>query len=328
MTFTYTIDSKTRFIVLYQDAQMKVSKISKTIGVPLRTIQDWVKKLGEDIDIFLHESKNFSQKIDEETRISIRMEVEENSRQASTRKLAAKYDVSHTAVRDVLADDGFEFRKPEKKHNLTDDEMEDRVLYCQDMLKYKARKIKRCFFSDEMGIRLTDLYRSKKLWMRPGEEPYTERFDRSIKVNCWGGISWNGATSLHIYLENLNNSLYQAIVSNHKLEMENLYEDQDFWYQQDNHPTHYPLHVFDDDDHIDFIDFPTYSPDLNPIENLWATLKGRVAQDAPTTEDELVTSLRYNWGEITKVEFLRPYLKTLEGRYRECIEKNGESLHH
>jgi len=46
---------------------------------------------------------------------------------------------------------------PEKNYILTEDEMEDRVDYCKDMIKYRGRKIKRCFFSDEMGIRLSEI---------------------------------------------------------------------------------------------------------------------------------------------------------------------------
>lgn len=34
---------------------------------------------------------------------------------------------------------------------------------------------------------------------------------------------------------------------------------------------------------MSLIKFPTYSPDLNPIENLWATLKAEVKNDAPDT---------------------------------------------
>ena len=83
-----------------------------------------------------------------------------------------------------------------------------------------------------------------------------------------------------------------------------------------------------DDEDIEIIDFPTYSPDLNPIENVWSTLKYKVACDAPESERELKRSLQSNWREITKVENLRPYLETLESRYRECIEKNGERLHY
>ena len=229
-------------------------------------------------------------------------------------------------MRDILLKEGFEYRTSEKKHSLSQDEMEDRADYCKGMLKYKARKIKTCFFSDEMGIRLTDLYKARKLWLLPEEELCIEKLDQDVKVNCWGAISWNGATSLYIFTQNLKKPLYETIVGSHKQEMVNLFPGRDFCYQQDNHPTHQNFKVFDDDENIEVIDFPTYSPDLNPIENIWATLKYIVPQDVPRTEEELKQSLRYNWQQITKVEILRPYIATLEDRYRECIEKDGQRL--
>ena len=72
------------------------------------------------------------------------------------------------------------------------------------------------------------------------------------------------------------------------------------------------MDVFDENPNIEIIEFPTYFPDLNPIENLWATLKQRVARGVPRTEDELIQNLQYNWQQINKVEILRPYIKTLE----------------
>jgi Txe/YoeB family toxin of Txe-Axe toxin-antitoxin module len=80
MTLHYDIDPKTRFIVLYQDAQMKATRISKLIGIPLRTVYDWIQKVEDDIDILEHQPKNFSQRIDDETRMDITNDTKEAPR--------------------------------------------------------------------------------------------------------------------------------------------------------------------------------------------------------------------------------------------------------
>ena len=49
MTSASNLDPKIRFIVLYQDAQMKSTKV---LNVPLRTIQDWIQKVENNVDIF------------------------------------------------------------------------------------------------------------------------------------------------------------------------------------------------------------------------------------------------------------------------------------
>jgi len=203
MTFHYDLDPKTRFVVLYQDAKMKSTRISKLTGVPLRTVQDWIQKLENNIDIFQHESKNLAMKIDDQVRESIVDDTKVAPTTSSTRKIGARYNVSHTAVRNVLIEEGFQFRKLPKKASLTEEEMENRVSYCKDMLKYKCKQIKRCFFSDEMGIRLTELSKGDKGWMQPQKKLKVERVDKDVKLNCWGAISWQGATSLHIFSDNL-----------------------------------------------------------------------------------------------------------------------------
>lgn len=314
MTSSSDLDPKIRFIVLYQDAQMKSTRISKVLNVPLRTVQDWIQKIDNNVDILNPQRNNISKQVNEEVKMNIETEMNTTSRVISTRTLGAKYNLSHTAVRNVLTEKGFKYKPPDKNAFLTEEEMDDRVDYCKDMVKYHGRKIKRCFFSDEMGIRLSELYKPRKHWMQEGMKIKNQRICEKIKLNCWGAISWNGATSLHIYSENLNNALYQEIVEKHRKEMENLYPLRDFSYQHDNHPTHLTFEVFDEDENIEIIDFPTYSPDLNPVENVWSTLKYKVACDAPESEDELKRSLKKNWKRITKIENLRPYLETLESR--------------
>ena len=111
------------------------------------------------------------------------------------------------------------------------------------------------------------------------------------------------------------------------MELENLYPNQNYYYQHDKLPAYNKLEIFDDDEKIEIIDFPTYSPDLNPIENMWEPLKYRVACDAPTNEEELIQCLIDNWEFMTtQLENLSPYIGTLEQRYLECIEKAGDVL--
>ncbi len=46
---------------------------------------------------------------------------------------------------------------------------------------------------------------------------------------------------------------------------------------------------------VNCLDFPPLSPDLNPIENLWADLKRRVESRRARTMEELEQHLRAEW---------------------------------
>ncbi|XP_028267457.1 uncharacterized protein LOC114439606 [Parambassis ranga] len=44
---------------------------------------------------------------------------------------------------------------------------------------------------------------------------------------------------------------------------------------------------------------PVNSPDLNPIENLWGTLKGKIRDTRPKIKKELTSSIKDIWASIT-----------------------------
>jgi len=73
------LDPKIRFVVLYQDAQMKSTRIRKILNVPLRTIQAWIQKI-ENVDILNPQRNNFSKQVDEETKMNIETEMKTSSR--------------------------------------------------------------------------------------------------------------------------------------------------------------------------------------------------------------------------------------------------------
>lgn len=78
-----------------------------------------------------------------------------------------------------------------------------------------------------------------------------------------------------------------------------------------------------DEKAINVLDWPPYSPDFNPIENLWGWLKGEVVKDNPRTIDDLEESLIQNWERVT-VDFLQGFIDTLYDRILLCREMGGE----
>lgn len=192
------------------------------------------------------------------------------------------------------------------------------------MLEDDGQKLGTTFYSDEMGIRLFDA-QPKKAWGETCKKIKMEKPLHDIKLSCWGAISRRGSTSLHIFKGNLNGPLYETILQEHTQEMQELYPS-GFWFQHDNLPVHQCVEDWMADNGLERVSFPSYSPDLTPIENLWATLKHSVRCDAPLSEGDLRQSLTRNWKILTSKKNLKPYFDSLSHRYQECIDEDGERL--
>lgn len=72
-------------------------------------------------------------------------------------------------------------------------------------------------------------------------------------------------------------------------------------------------------------EWPARSPDLNPIENVWALLMKRVQQHNPTTVEDLRYWLPIEFNKITKAEVQR-YVDSFPKRLEEVIRVKGKTI--
>ena len=82
-----------------------------------------------------------------------------------------------------------------------------------------------------------------------------------------------------------------------------------FLFQQDNLKAHHAVDDWIEEQNLEQVTFPSYSPDLTPIENLWFSLKHNARHDSPRTGAELINSLQNNWQILTTPANLNPYFE-------------------
>lgn len=97
--------------------------------------------------------------------------------------------------------------------------------------------------------------------------------------------------------------------------------------QQDGHRSHTSKAVYDYLDRKDcsyIADWPARSPDLNPIENLWAWLSRKVAEDAPQDADELEAAIWRHWNGMTN-DFVNNYVHSFKSKCYRVVQRKGFS---
>ncbi|RPA92611.1 hypothetical protein L873DRAFT_1779259 [Choiromyces venosus 120613-1] len=78
------------------------------------------------------------------------------------------------------------------------------------------------------------------------------------------------------------------------------------------------------------MDWPPHSPDLNPIENVWALFKCHYRQTVwerqriPRDEEQLIALAQEVW-EGLPWRHIYTYINGMPGRILTCIRSNGES---
>ena len=96
----------------------------------------------------------------------------------------------------------------------------------------------------------------------------------------------------------INSDKYKATLQSHLLPVPARdFADGDFIFQQDLAPCHTSknMHTFFEEKDITILDWPGNSPDLNPIENLWAIIKRRIEKTDCSTVQKLISAIIRTW---------------------------------
>lgn len=237
--------------------------------------------------------------------------------EAFSQKFGVK--VSTETMRRRLQILGYRSLKPTKKPLITKIQKRKRVAFC---IKNRKTKWDSVIFTDEASFQVGGW--EGRQWCLKGTHPIVLKTKFPAKLMVWGGISMQGKTPLYFIDGTLKGEGYKKLLADHYIpwtESKNLSE---LLFQQDNAPCHTAkvVKAFMEDKKMEVLAWPANSPDLNPIENIWGILKGRVAKRSPATKEELKEVLLEEWDNITP-ELIRNCIKNMPERVMACRNAKG-----
>ncbi|CAF4334429.1 unnamed protein product [Rotaria sp. Silwood2] len=100
-----------------------------------------------------------------------------------------------------------------------------------------------------------------------------------------------------------------------------------FYDVKDNDPKHKSniSTAWKQDHHIKTLPWPSLSPDVNPIENLWSLFKIKVANRKPKTIKDLKRAIYKEWNDLPK-ELASKLVWSMKNRVEELIQSRGEYI--
>ena len=138
--------------------------------------------------------------------------------------------------------------------------------------------------------------------------------DREVKVQ-------GNAMTQKYYVENLLPLYVDAIKSMHEI------DDKPWFLQEDGDPSHGMRKAglarkYKDDYNVQNLVHPAQSPDLNPIEGIWAIIKQRLRRRIFDSEEEMKEALQEEWDRIT-MEEIRHRIADMPRRCAELVRSKG-----
>ena len=252
----------------------------------------------------------------------------------ATRKLAAstteQAKLSVETVRRHLRDSGYQSRKKPKVTPMNKKIKKARFDFAVAHRSWTIEDWKHVIFSDETKINRFGSDRAQWTWISADGHLRDTNMQHSFKhgggsLIVWGCFSWHGVGFMSKIEGRMDAELYCSILGDEllqTLDWYNLSKD-DIIFQQDNDRKHSSRKAkqWFLDNLVNVMKCPAYSPDLNPIENLWAIVKRELNE-----YDEPPASMRELW---TRVEDLWEHQITPEQCHRliESMPKRIEKLY-
>ena len=333
------------------DLGLSVRQISKRLGRHKSWVQRWLKRYQNKENCpgswYEDAPKEGRPKITEPVKKKIFKEhngqQHQTLRKTAKRLTAAGTPLSHMSVARVLKEAGLKPFKPRLAPALTPSQMKNRVKFAKDHLH---RDWNRTLFTDEKDFPLfhPPNKQNTRVWApSKGDVPITPQMKHPPTLKVWGGISGAGKLKLVFYKDEyctgkgggMTGADYSRMLEEKVLpEARKVFGPGGNWtFLQDGASPHSARVSIEklEAEGMEVISggkgkvFPSDSPDLNYLENIWGWMQDQFAIKAPKTVAAAEKFIKELWDSIDD-EMVKAYVVSMPKRLAEVIRLKGETI--
>ena len=205
-----------------------------------------------------------------------------------------------------------------------------RVLWAKAHLKWTISKWNSVLWSDESKFDILVGNHGRRVLRAKEEGDLPSCYQRSVQkpasLMVWGCISAYGMGSLHVLEGTMNAERYIKVLEQHMLpSRRRLFQGRPCVFQQDNAKPHTAAitTAWLRRRRVRVLNWPTCSPDLSPIENIWRIIKLKIRQRRPRTLQQLETYIRQEWDQIPTPK-LQTLITLMPRRLQTVLKRIGD----
>lgn len=315
-------------------------KISELIGISPNTVQKVLKRNSDRGSVENKERSGRKRLVSDRGDRVLERLVKKNRRQTLSDLTSVFNDsvpeqVSSRTVRRRLKEQCYQRCSVSKKITISKNNRQSRVSLSRSKLAWTVEENwSKVIFSDEMKVVLV---KDKKVhvWRKPGErfQPaclgmYSSHSPHSgISAMFCGCLSYNGVGTLTEVEGNINSEKYISVLDNNLWPIvAKEFSDSPWMLQEDNCPVHQSRQTvaWKDENNIDTLTWPSQSPDINIIENVWRTIKIRLEHRLHEIKNrqDLIRVVKEIWASITS-DTIKSLYTSIPKRLRAVIKAKG-----
>lgn len=220
------------------------------------------------------------------------------------------------------------------KPELDDNHKRQRLKFAMDHKDWVVDDWKRVVFSDECSISRVGSYGREFYYNKPGRQPLQPHQVRPTmkfgggKIMIWGCITCRGPGDASWIEGTMDADTYLEVLQDYVRQSWEWYsfEPETMIFQQDNASSHTAKKVMDYLRRLEMtvLPWPPQSPDLNPIEHVWAYVKRQLSlyETAPETLEDLWERVQAIWTNIP-IDFLERLYESMPRRISAVIKAKG-----